>query len=216
MLLFSGSWCMRDFVCALQEWCVCFPYLSGSPIIKSHCPSRSDDQGIPSPFVRTAGWVPWCEVQNFHNRGRTSLVFLFSSYLLRGMGFEFIVIVPLLLSCCDFHFFFERGVSFLVCSSILLLIVVQQLVAVMCRRRWTDILLHRCLETEASEIQFGVVRWQENWRTLGLPQAGRSGTVWPLDRCRPNVYFQLCHKSCELENITKFIICKVSLLNPIL
>ena len=48
-----------------------------------------------------------------------------------GMGFEFIVIVPLLLSCCDFHFFFERGVSFLVCSSVLLLIVVQQLVAVM-------------------------------------------------------------------------------------
>ena len=29
-----------------------------------------------------------------------------------GIGFEFIVIVPLLLSCCDFHFFFERGVSF--------------------------------------------------------------------------------------------------------
>lgn len=80
MLLFSGSWCMRDFVCALQEWCVCFPYFCGSPVIKPHCPSRSDDQGIPSPFVRTAGWVPWCEVQNFHNRGRTSLVFLFSSY----------------------------------------------------------------------------------------------------------------------------------------
>ena len=48
-----------------------------------------------------------------------------------GIGFEFIVIVPLLLSCCDFHFFFERGISFSVCSSILLLIVVQQLVAVM-------------------------------------------------------------------------------------
>ena len=48
-----------------------------------------------------------------------------------GMGFEFIVIVPLLLSCCDFHLFFEFGVSFLVCSSVLLLIVVQQLVAVM-------------------------------------------------------------------------------------
>ena len=86
MLLFSGSWCMRDFVCALQEWYVCFPYLSGSPMIKSHCPSRSDDQGIPSPFVRTAGWVVWCEVQSFHNRGRSSLVFLFSSYLLRGYG----------------------------------------------------------------------------------------------------------------------------------
>ena len=50
MLLFSVSWCMWDFVCALQEWCVSFPYLSGSPMIKSHCPSRSDDQGIPSPL----------------------------------------------------------------------------------------------------------------------------------------------------------------------
>ena len=86
MLLFSGSWCMRDFVCALQEWCVCFPYFCGSPIIKSHCPWRSDNQGIPSPFVRTAGCIPWCVVQSFHNRGRTSLVFLFSSYLLRGYG----------------------------------------------------------------------------------------------------------------------------------
>jgi hypothetical protein len=73
-------------LCALQEWCVCFLYLSGSPIIKSHCPWRSDNQGIPSPFVRTAGCIPWCVVQSFHNRGRTSLVFLFSSYLLRGYG----------------------------------------------------------------------------------------------------------------------------------
>ena len=73
-------------LCALQEWCVCFPYFCGTPVIKSHCPSRSDDQGIPSPFVRITGWVPWCQVQSFHNGGRTSLVFLFSSYLLSGYG----------------------------------------------------------------------------------------------------------------------------------
>ena len=33
------------------------------------------------------------------------------------MGFDFIVIVPLLLSCCGFSFVFGHGVSFLVGSS---------------------------------------------------------------------------------------------------
>ena len=59
-------------------------------------------------------------VQNFHTfrtfrSGRTSLVLLFSSlrvtYSVR-MGFDFIVIVPLLHSRCGFFFIFGRGVSF--------------------------------------------------------------------------------------------------------
>ena len=77
---------MQGFVCAPQEWCVCFPYFCGSPIIEFHCPWRSDDQGIPNLFVISPGWVAWCEVQNFYNHGRTSLVFLFSSCLPSGYG----------------------------------------------------------------------------------------------------------------------------------
>ena len=63
---------------------------------------------------------------------RTSLVLLFSSLwvtFLTGMGFDFMVIMPLLPYC--FFFVFGCGVSFLVGPSILLLMVVQQLVVIL-------------------------------------------------------------------------------------
>ena len=46
------------------------------------------------------------------------------------MGFDFIVIVPLLPSHCDF-FVFGCGVSFLVSSGVLLSMIVQQLVVIL-------------------------------------------------------------------------------------
>ena len=51
LLLSSGSWCVQNFARTLQDCCLCFSQCSGSPIIKSHWPSRSDSKGIPSPFV---------------------------------------------------------------------------------------------------------------------------------------------------------------------
>ena len=48
-----------------------------------------------------------------------------------GMGFDFIVTVPFLSSCCGFFFVFGLGCLFIVDSSILLLMVVQQLVAIL-------------------------------------------------------------------------------------
>ena len=134
LLLSSGSWCVQDFVCALQDWgSLHFPQSCGSPIIKLCRPSRSGSLVIPSPFVRYPGWEAWCGVQNLHNSGRTSLVLLFSGLWvthLVGMGFDFIVIAPLLLSHCGF-FVILCGTSFSVGSSSLLLMVVQQLVAVL-------------------------------------------------------------------------------------
>ena len=47
------------------------------------------------------------------------------------MGFDFIVIAPLLLSHCGFSFVFGCGVSFLVSSSVFLSMIVQQLVAIL-------------------------------------------------------------------------------------
>ena len=47
-----------------------------------------------------------------------------------SMGFDFIVILPLLPSHCGFPFFFGCGVSFLVGSSVFLSMVVQQLVVI--------------------------------------------------------------------------------------
>ena len=46
------------------------------------------------------------------------------------MGFDFIVIVPLLPSHCGFSFVFGCGVSFLVSSSVFLLMIFQQLVVI--------------------------------------------------------------------------------------
>ena len=42
LLLSSGSRCMQNFVCALQDWSLCLPLSRGSPIIKS----RPDSLGI--------------------------------------------------------------------------------------------------------------------------------------------------------------------------
>ena len=44
------------------------------------------------------------------------------------MGFDFIVIAPLLLSHCGFSFVFGCGVSFLVSSIVFLSMIIQQLV----------------------------------------------------------------------------------------
>ena len=46
------------------------------------------------------------------------------------MGFDFIVIAPLLLSHCGFSFVFGCGVSFLVSSSVFLSMIVQQLAVI--------------------------------------------------------------------------------------
>ena len=62
------------------------------------------------------------------------MVLLFSSLWVThpvGMGFDFIMIVSLLLSHCSFFFVFGCVVSFLVSSGILLLMVVQQLIVIL-------------------------------------------------------------------------------------
>ena len=59
LLLSSGSWCIHNFVCALQEWSLCFTHSSGRPIIKSHWPWRPDFLVIPSLFVRSPNWEAW-------------------------------------------------------------------------------------------------------------------------------------------------------------
>ena len=124
------------FMCT--KFCVCpsrleslFPSVFWKAYNQSHSCSKPDSLGIPSPFLRSPGWKAWHAVQNFHNSERTSLVLLFSSLRvnhLEGVGFDLIMIVPLLPSCWSF-FVFGCEVSFFVGSSVLLSIVVQQLVA---------------------------------------------------------------------------------------
>lgn len=217
MLLFSGSWCMRDFVCALQDWCVCFPYFCRSPEeTKSICLSRSDDQKFKS-FVRTMSWVPWCQVQNFHNRGRTSLVFC--SPVTHQME------VWIWIHCdCTPPYYLVATSTFLWTWGIIFSVFqhppVDSCPTASCSYcvagggKQTS--CYRQLETEASEIQFGIMRWAGELKDLGLPQAGRSGTVWPLDICRPRMSISALSQVLWTWEYCKFIICKVSLLNPVL
>ena len=117
---------MQDFVCVLPVlW---KSYIQIPLAFKVRFP------WIPSPYVGAPDQEAWHGVQNLHNSGRTSLVLLFSSLWvihLVGVGFDFIIIVPLLPSCCSLYFVLDLGYLFLVGSSILLSLVVQQLVAIL-------------------------------------------------------------------------------------
>ena len=78
-----------------------------SPVIKSHWPSKSDSLGIPRPLAASPGWKAWYGAKNLHNSARTSSISLFSRLWVshpEGIGFYFIVIVPLLLFHCGFSF----------------------------------------------------------------------------------------------------------------
>ena len=65
-------------------------------------------------------WVDFCGIS----------VLQFVSHPPAVMGFDFIVIAPLLPSHCGFSFVFRCGVSFLVSSSVFLSMTVQQLVVI--------------------------------------------------------------------------------------
>ena len=121
------------FACALQEQSLCFPQSCQSPAIKSLYPSKSDSLGIPPPIAGPPGWETWHGVHNLHSSGWTSAVQLFSSLWVTHpavMGFDFIVIAPLIPSHCGFPFVFGCGVSFLVNSSVFLSMIVQQLAVI--------------------------------------------------------------------------------------
>ena len=139
LLLSSKSWCSQGFVCALQDWNLCFPQSCGSLVIKSPWTLRSDSLGIPSPFVRSPGWEVWGRVPNLHNSGKTSLVLLFSRLWVThsvGMGFDFIMIEPPPPpppSCCRYYsLYLDVGYLFLVGSSVLLSTLVAILPTLVC------------------------------------------------------------------------------------
>ena len=119
------KWLLLSSVLVCTRFCLCPPRLESlfPPVLWKSC------NQIPLAFkVRSPAWEAWHRVHNLHNSGRTSLVLLFSSLWAThpaGMGFDFIIIVPLLLSRCIFLLVFRRVVSFFFGGpSVLLLMVV--------------------------------------------------------------------------------------------
>ena len=131
LLLSPGSWHTQDFVCALQEWSPCFPLSCESPASKFHWTPKSGSLGSPSPFARSPGWEAWYKAQNLHKSGRTSLILLFSRLWIthpEGMGFDFIIFVPFLISLWLPLCLWTWSIFFFVGSSVFLSMIIQQLV----------------------------------------------------------------------------------------
>ena len=110
-----------------SEWSFCFPQSGGIPAIKSHLSSRPDFLGahqlillLPDPQAGESQfwgsellllWENFCGITVLHSG--------FWVARLVCMGFDFIMIVPLLLPSCAL-FVFGRRVSFLAGSSVFL------------------------------------------------------------------------------------------------
>ena len=124
LLLSSGSWCTQDFVYVLQDWNLCLSQSCGSPKIKSSWPSRPSSLG-----TLVSSLDPQAEKPNMGFRTFTTVRELLwyccsqvcGSPIQQVWGFDFILIVFLLLSHWGFFFVFGYRVSFLVGYSILLL-----------------------------------------------------------------------------------------------
>ena len=127
---------VHETVCALQEWSFCFPQSCGAPAFKPCWPSKAKYSGAPPSDAGPSGWGAW---RGANNSSVAELLWynylpVFSSLWvnhLGGMGFDYIVSVPLLPSRSGF-FFMSLAVEFLFGrfqSS--LLMVVQQLVVIL-------------------------------------------------------------------------------------
>ena len=126
LLFFSGC-CALEAPCVPSEWSFCFPQSGGIPAIKSHLSSRPDFLGahqfillLQDPQAGESQfwgsellllWENFCGITVFHSG--------FWVAHLVCMGFDFIMIVPLLLPSCGL-FVFGRRVSFLAGSSVFL------------------------------------------------------------------------------------------------
>ena len=154
-----------------EKFCFCPPKVKsfsqycGSPVTKSHWPSKSDSLEIPSPFIGSPGWEAWCHMKNPQNRRMYSLV-LFCSRLWvthpEEMKFDFIMIMHFLPTRYRLFFIFGHGLSvfwWIPVSSCWLLFNSHLQFWCSLRRVWEYILLLYHLDPEA---------WRRLLESLGL------------------------------------------------
>ena len=120
--------------------CVCPPRMESlfPPVLSKSCNqmslafkvwfSRNSSSRCQTPRLGSLTWGSESSLQWVDFCGIIVLQFVSHPAV---MGFDFIVIVPLLPSHCGFSFVFGCRVSFLVCSSIFLSMIVQQLAVIL-------------------------------------------------------------------------------------
>ena len=112
---FARGLCAHYILFVPSKSDVCFPQYSGSPVIKCCWLSKAGSLRIPIHSIEFPDWQAWHGTQDLHNTGRISLVLFVSSLCLAhptGMGFDFIMIAPILPSHCCCCFAFYHRVSF--------------------------------------------------------------------------------------------------------
>ena len=179
LLLSSGSWCMQNFICALQDQRLCFLPVLWKACYQIPLALTDNSLGIPSPFVRSPGWEAWRGAQNLHNSARTSLVLLFSSLwvLPAGMGFDFVAIAPSYCLAGASSLSLDVGYLFLVGSSVLLSVVllVQQLVAILGLSQEELSTQPFTLPSWSPSRWF---QWEKLWFVILIPSPPRAVNVW--------------------------------------
>ena len=106
-------------MCVLQEWCLFLPQSCGAAVIRTHWPSKPNALGAILLTPDPQAGEPDVELRIL--TPMSELLQLFSSLWVAHpviMGFDYIMSVPLLPSCCDFFFVFGCRISFLVSSSL--------------------------------------------------------------------------------------------------
>ena len=101
-------------------------------MFKSLWHSRSDSLGHSLCWIPRPGSLTWGS-KSSQQWGNFLVLLLSSLWVIHlvSVGFDFIIIVPLVPSCCSHYFVLDMGYLFLVGSSILLSLVVQQLVVIL-------------------------------------------------------------------------------------
>ena len=132
-LWFSLLWGRCSFplgLIALQDGNLCFPQSCGSPVIKSHWPSRPDSMRIPGPSVVSPGWETRLGAQNLQDSFFGLTVLQHVGHPRDGCGIRFYCDcappgVSLLLRLWTWNISFSGGFR------VLLSVVVQQLVVIL-------------------------------------------------------------------------------------
>lgn len=109
-----------------------FAPVLGFSAFKPCWPPKQTALSPPPPDARPLGWGAWHEAQSCQSCWITSVIQLFSGLWVThpgGVGFDYIVCVPLVLSCAFFLVSLNVA-SFLGRSKFILLMVVQQLAVI--------------------------------------------------------------------------------------
>jgi len=97
------GWSVRDFVCVLQEWSLCFQQPTGFPQIKPHWTSMPDVLWAHLPGAGPLGLGAWCGAQIPCSLERSSAIVIILLFLC--VGYLVVWVLTMLCVCLYYSFY---------------------------------------------------------------------------------------------------------------